>query len=254
VPKIEDLLQRRTDLSTFLVHFTRTQDGRTSRQRLLNMLVEERLHTGRPLGMASEQAVALQDQQVSFFRSQQVVCFTETPLEHAWMMVEDIEGRAVAFGSYGLAFTKTWGRSQGINPVWYLDISARSIDWLTKPVNRMVEAAIQAANYDHDIFKLTPYVEQMGPTKVGRKEFWWEREWRLAGRDLLFRASDVVAALAPANQHTLLAAELEVLRQQQSIAPNYFANLRFIDPRWGLERIIARLAGVPDNVAGPFPH
>lgn len=41
--RIEDLLHRRTDLSTFLVHFTRTKEGEAARLRLLRILGERRL-------------------------------------------------------------------------------------------------------------------------------------------------------------------------------------------------------------------
>ena len=47
------------------------------------------------------------------------------------MMCEEIESRQITFSAYGIAVTKTWGRSRGINPVWYLDISRRGAEWLT---------------------------------------------------------------------------------------------------------------------------
>ncbi len=246
VAKVEDLLHRRTDLSTFLVHFTRQRDIVSARQRLLMILRDGRLRRGQALGMAMKQANDRRLTRPGFYQSQQVICFTETPLEHAWMMCESIETRLINFGPYGIAVTKTWGRSEGINPVWYLDISRRGVDWLTGPVNRIVADALQAGNYAHDIFRLTPLIEQMGPTGDKRKEFWWEREWRLAGRDLPFTPGDIVAILAPANQHASLQVDLAAL-------PHY-ANVRMIDPRWGLERIVAKLAGVADSMAGPWPR
>lgn len=251
--RIEDLLQRRTDLSTFLVHLTRTSDDLSARDRLLNILVEGRLRCGQVLGMAADKANEHRDRQPALFASQQVVCFTETPLEHAWMMCAQIETRQIDFSSYGLAFTKTWGRSKGINPVWYLDISARGIEWLTEPVNRIVAEAIAAGRFDHDIFKLTPFLEQMGPTAVARKEFWWEREWRLARRDLWFEPPDIVVVLVPSDDQAALLVDLDSLRQRGGIRQGYFAGLSLIDPLWGLERIIAKLADVPDRLAGPFP-
>jgi hypothetical protein len=42
--------------------------------------------------------------------TQEVVCFTETPLEHAWIMCQQIEGRSVQFDGHGVAFTKTFAR------------------------------------------------------------------------------------------------------------------------------------------------
>lgn len=253
--KIEDLLHRRTDLSTFLVHFTRTHGGRSAKQRLTSILWEDRIRASTPMGMAAKFALEVQGDRPRFFRSQCVVSLTETPLEHAWMMCHEIEARQHEFAPYGIAFTKAWGRSKGINPVWYLDISRRGIDWLTKPVNAMVTAAVEAGDYRHEIFKLAPYMEQMGPIGGGRvKEFWWEREWRLAGSDLQFRPRDVVAVLAPARYHESIASDLEDLCIEDGVDPDYYGDLHYIDPTWGLERIIARLANVPDEEAGPYPQ
>jgi hypothetical protein len=253
VARIEDLLQRRTDLSTFLVHFTRTSDDQSAREHLLNILIEGQLRCGHVLGMAADAADQFKDRQPQFFESQRVVCFTETPLEHAWMMCEHIETRQIDFSPYGLAFTKAWGRSKGINPVWYLDISARGIEWLTEPVNRIVAEAIAAGRFDHDIFKVTPFLEQMGPTELAHKEFWWEREWRVARRDIWFEPSDTVVVLVPADDHAAFLRDLDTLRQARTVRQGYFDVLSLIDPRWGLERIIAKLADVPDRDAGPFP-
>jgi hypothetical protein len=252
--KIEDLLQRRSDLSTFLVHFTRDHDGRSAKQNLTRILVEKRLRLGKPLGMAA--SVAERERgRPAFYKSQQVVSFTETPLQHAWMMCEDIEGRSIGFKPYGIALSKARGRTKGINPVWYLDISRRGIDWLTVPINSLVKRAIEEENFRAEVFKITPYIEQMGPTSSGRpKEFWWEREWRWAGRDIHFVRKDIVVVLAPTRYHDSIAADLEASAIQNGTNPAYYADVPFIDPSWGLERIIARIAGVPDWEAGPYPR
>lgn len=252
--RIEDLLHRRTDLSTFLVHFTRDDQAISARTRLLSIVIQGALRKGRALGMAARPVEFLKGTQPAFYESQRVVCFTETPLEHAWMMCESIDGRAISFSPYGLAFTKTWGRLSGINPVWYLDISARGIDWLTKPINSLVTTALEQGGCAHDIFKITPYIEQMGPIGIGRKEFWCEREWRLAGRDLTFRPQELVALLVPMNDHRGFLADLEAFRAQAGWREDYFGDLRMLDATWGLERMVASLAGVPDNLAGPWPY
>lgn len=95
------------------------------------------------------------------------------------------------------------------------------------------------------IAEIAPFIETMGP--VGhpprRREFWWEREWRHRG-DLSFSITDVVAAFAPAHRHGDIRAELDRLG---------VAEPRLLDPRWGLERMIAALADVPGDFAGPLP-
>lgn len=191
--------------------------------------------------------------------TQQTVCFTETPLEHAWMMCRPIAGRRFKFNGYGLAFTKTFARGRGVNPVWYLDISQRGHEWLTEPVRRLVDAAEASATSKDtgatdgsvlafaDILQLTPFIEQMGPTTDGRKEFWWEREWRHVG-DLAFTPDHVVVAFAPEDQQSSLRARLT------EATTDWYEDLTFVDVNWGLERIIGALANVDTADLGPFPQ
>ncbi|HUK73351.1 MAG TPA: abortive infection system antitoxin AbiGi family protein [Streptosporangiaceae bacterium] len=253
---IEDLLNRRTDLSTFLVHFTRDTQAppATARDNLLNILQSRRLEARNTYGMAK----SLAERFPAVADTQNTVCFTETPLEHAWMMCADIEGRTHPLSGYGLAFTKSFARIQGVNPVWYLDITPTGRRWLTNPVEQLrddaVKAAIPAGAADPDpvalarslILVLTPFIDQMGnPSRIRRKEFWWEREWRHVGH-LQFATTDLVVAFAPEHEHT-------ILRDSLAGHPAYAAKTpRFVDAQWGLERMIGTLAGVPD--LGPFPQ
>jgi hypothetical protein len=167
--------------------------------------------------------------------SQRVVCFTETPLEHLYLLTQPIEGRQLQFSPYGIAFTKRTARDAGVNPVWYLDITPGH-EWLTNPLNRMIAVAVAAGDFaDSDVAQIAPYIEQMGtgigPAGPYTKEFWWEREWRhrgdlsLAGRRFIGICPE---AEIPAFQ-TLCDEE-----RQESV---------WISPSWGLEEIIARLAG-----------
>jgi hypothetical protein len=254
-PTIEELLERRTDLSTFLVHLTRdTDDGISAREHLLRILVDCTLLRGAPMGAAAMLAERHGSNQPDFRNTQRVVCFTESPLEHTWMMCANIEARRMRFAPYGVAFTKTWGRIVGVNPVWYVDVTPIGRDWLMNPVNRIVKQAEAAEHFTHDIFRLTPFIETMGRLgqEEGRrpKEFWWEREWRYAGADLTFDPRRVVAVLVPEDDQEQFATDLE---NRIELDPRYYESLRFLDPRWSLERMIAALAGVRGDLAQPFP-
>jgi hypothetical protein len=204
--------------------------------------------------------------------TQRCVCLTETPLEQVWMMTHAINLRQIQLQPYGIALTKVFGRKQGANPVWYVDITPGH-DWLTVPINRLVEISRRGESLtinspasdvsgpttrnpppDIDpILQLTPFIEQMGPIGNGsRKEFWWEREWRKVG-DLWLGArtyNNVVVAFAPEADHfhfqTDLAAAID--RDIDWVE----RKLPFLDPQWGLERMIARLAHIEDWDAGPF--
>jgi hypothetical protein len=247
IPSIESLLQRRSDLSTFLVHLTRDQEVQTGRDRLLAIVENLRIEARNPFGMAKDHEGELAE----FGLSAKTVCFTETPLEQSWMMISNIEGRSIRLSEYGLVFTKTIARKKGCNPIWYLDMTPGH-DWLTVPVNALVASAIASLRLGDtsepaiQVLKLAPFIEQMGPTTTGRKEFWWEREWRKLG-DLSFLPSDVVALFAPESDH-------KALRRQIYSLPDWADQLpKILDPNWGQERMIGVLAGIPSDQLGPFP-
>ena len=254
MPTIESLLHRRTDLSTFLVHFSRDTEmpSATARDNLLSILRSQRLEARNTYGMAKDLAAKFPE----VAAAQNTVCFTETPLEHAWTMCADIEGRSIRFNGYGLAFTKAFARRQGVNPVWYLDITPGH-DWLTNPIKQLITEAVRTATPDGatdpspvtlasaPALQLTPFIDQMGNPSGIRKEFWWEREWRHVG-DLRFAAKDLVVVFAPEHEHG-------TVRDSLAEDPDYEAVMpKLMDTQWGLERMIATLAGVSD--LGPFPQ
>lgn len=255
---IEDLLHRRSDLSTFLVHFTRDSGETTAQENLLSILTNRTLEARTAFGMTTPLFRMTYPEAA---KTQKVVCFTETPIEHAWMMCRNIKDREFKFNGYGLAFTKTWARRQGVNPVWYLDQTPGwgipgGRKWLATPFNTLIDEAETAATGEDGkvdesalklapILRLAPFVEQMGPMKyVGRKEFWWEREWRYVG-NLAFDAKEVVVVFAPQDQH-------DEIRQALKAKAMLRVGARLVDANWSLERIIGTLAGVSD--LGPFPR
>jgi hypothetical protein len=231
---IRDVLNRRTDLSTFVVHLTRDCGERTARQALDSIMRERVLRAQTPMGWAKEQDHPTDLRQ----QSQRVVCFSETPLEHIYSLVAEIEGRAIRLAPYGVAFTKLGARRLEINPLWYVDMTPGH-DWnLRHAVESLRDDAIASGNFhDEPIARLTPFFEQMGTWPGGRqKEFWWEREWRHVG-DLRLPDRGVIW-LCPEE-------EMESVRVAAGDAP-------VIDPRWGLEQIIAHLAGFPPEDVTPF--
>ncbi|MGL5861365.1 MAG: abortive infection system antitoxin AbiGi family protein [Phycicoccus sp.] len=203
---IEHLLHRRGDLSTFLTHLTRGAGERSAFDNLLDIIRKGKVEARTAFGPAKDHEQHL----AGSAATQKAVCFTETPLEHLWMMVEQIDGRAIQFEPYGLAITKTTGRRAGANPVWYTDITPGH-DWPMKAMNEAVKQAVARADCDghtnpnflreEPIFRITPWIEQMGPMNNGdRKDFWWEREWR-AVDNFAVRPESVVAVFAPEGEH-----------------------------------------------------
>lgn len=232
--KIEDLLSKRSDLSTFLVHLTRSHAGVTAKERLHRIITSQRLDIGDAMGLAVSTLAAGQLNA----DSQRCVCFTETPLENVKFMLGAIEGRQCQFEPYGVAITKRQGRENGVNPIWYVDITPGH-DWLTGPLNNLVDEALASGKpfKDCPISKITPFIEQMGtgakPEGGGyRKEFWWEREWRSTSSvSLGWR----FLVLCPEEEFDGLNEIVKLL--------DVALKVKFIDPRWSLEQIIASLAG-----------
>lgn len=230
---IRRLVARRTDLSTFLVHLTRSSGGQQAADRLESILRAEVIEARTMFGAAKG---ALEGRGIQL-ASQKCVCFTETPLEYMHLLIEPIDGRAIQFERYGIAFTKKVGRQWGVNPVWYLDITPGH-DWLTVPVNQLIEDALDIEGFDEStIARLCPFIEQMGTGDEYRKEFWWEREWRYQGN---FHLPRQVLILCPEN---------EIVRYRRVVQETRGGTPAFMDPSWGLEEIIGRLAGfLPDEI------
>ncbi len=232
--RIQDLLHRRTDLSTFLVHFTR---GDSAIGNLLLMLKNHQIDARTAYGMAR----VLDDRTAGTEVGQKTVCFTDTPLEHCWMMVRDIERRSWKFRPYGVAFTKSFARSRGCNPVWYID-QTPGHTWLTQAVNRIVNVTRQQCDEDQrldpetlDILRITPFFEQSGEGK----DFSWEREWRFRGDFNFGHPCNVMAVFAPEDVHPWLTEAIALLSDDWKAR-----RVPILDPEWGLERMLVAMSGV----------
>lgn len=242
MPGIEEILHRRTDLSTFLVHLTRDHGGISARDRLTAIYDERVLECGSAMGWAADE----DDPADTAAQSQRVVCFTETPLEHVWLMTQPIEGRRNQFAPYGVALPKYLGRKLGVNPVWYVDMTPGR-DWaISEALNELHLMAAESDDFHaQPEARIFPFIEGMGVWPNRTKEFWWEREWRHVGS--LYLPGDRCLFLCPE-------AEIDEFVQPETLSPRAAARARrqFIDPAWGLERIITHLAGIPKSDTTPF--
>src|ERR1043166_5874079 len=130
-----DILNRRSDLSTFLVHLTRETDGALASENLRSIILERKIRARSVFGHLRTH---LQEKNHNL-DSQKCVCFTETPLEYTHLLVAEIANRDFTFSKYGLALTKKVARLRGVNPVWYVDITQPPVgyrDWLATPLDR----------------------------------------------------------------------------------------------------------------------
>jgi hypothetical protein len=160
--------------------------------------------------------------------------------------VQRIPKRKFRLSPYGLAFTKMKARELGANPIWYLDITPGH-DWLMNPINQLIESEMKRRRRFRNapLSKVTPFIEQMGSgtgqSGYGyRKEFWWEREWRYRG-DFCFPIQDVALGFAPESR----------IEGFEKYTAKLGRKIPFVDPRWSMEKTIARLAGCKGTLT-PF--
>jgi hypothetical protein len=262
--KIREVLSRRNDLSTFVVHLTRDieeldNEGRPffiPAEQSLRWIIEQRsLKAFSPMGWAKTEDEAANAAR----QSQRVVCFSETPLEHIYSLVAEIEDRErdIKLEPYGLALAKLTARRSGINPVWYVDMTggAASHGWdIVKALDRLRDGVVaddragRSDFHSHDLARLFPFIEAMG-SWPGRnpKEFWWEREWRHRGDLDLGPLWAKIIWLSPADSHADFQRRVEATTPAGEVPSRVF-----IDPTWGLEEIIAKLAGLADEDISVF--
>ncbi len=239
---IRDVLNRRNDLSTFVAHLTRDREGRDARENLARIISQRQLIASTPMGWAAAGPSP---------HSQRVVSFSETPLEHIYSLVADIAGRQIRLRPYGLAFTKLRARDIGANPVWYVDRTAGARhQWaLAQAIDAALAQLDTPAKFDASpLARVFPFLEPMGTWPDRQREFWWEREWRHLG-DLQFRLRDVALWLCPEEQ--IEDFEAQILGEQHAAGEQPLVHPQLIDPRWGLEQIIATLIGHGADVT-PF--
>ena len=231
---IGDLLNRRADLSTFLVHLTKGDDPKASLTSILN---DRRIKAVSAMGWAKIEATSLGPNAEA---TQKVVCFSETPLDQIYSLFADIARRQVRLKPYGLAFTKIVARGKGTNPVWYVDMTPGYTWAICAALNTMRTEACasdETAFVAHPGSAIFPFCERMG-TWNGKPqhEFWWEREWRHKG-DYWFFDQEIALVLAPEADHM----------DFEALIPG-----KVIDPSWGLERTIAKLVGLSASDVTPF--
>jgi hypothetical protein len=242
---IDDVLNRRNDLSTFIAHFTRASAGATAAENLRSILGSRRLEARTPFGWARTQAASAGG---AVAASQSCVCFSEAPLEHLYSLVTPVAGRQVRLEPYGVALTKYDARRIGVNPVWYVDMTPGH-DWAqARALDRLRDDAFVDDFTTHPAASVLPFFESMGTWRHSRREFAWEREWRKIG-DVPLPLELPVLWLCPEDQIKDFAA---AARQRREEVGNLPVTEHFVDPRWSTDRIISSLmtaGGARERVA-----
>jgi hypothetical protein len=239
---IQEVLFRRGDLSTFVVHLCRDyEDGSQAKDNLKSIITEGVLLARTARGWARHV------DQSERGDSQNVVCFTETPLDHLDLQTGNIKKRRYQFQPFGLAFTKMQARRRGINPVWYVD---RTPGHGWKPyhaLNALKDEAVATGFTDHPVSDMLPFIEEMYTLNENVYEWWWEREWRHLGPLSFAPGKDVAFYICPESEMTEFNKMLQQTKRDAGAPPP-----PCIDARWGLERILAHLMNLRPDEISPF--
>jgi len=103
---VAEILNRRSDLSTFVVHLTKATTDATAHENLVSILATRTIEARSPMGWKGRLGAA-------DMACLKVVCFSETPLEHTYTLFQDIAGRDIHLSTYGVAFTRDVARRYG---------------------------------------------------------------------------------------------------------------------------------------------
>lgn len=239
--EISEILRGRSDLSAFLVHFTRGENSETN---IKNMLDAGRIEARRAHGW---------DREVLNTAEVHSVCFTETPMEHLSLLCGEIEGRTIQLTEWGLAFSKYQARLLGANPVGYVHGfpnqggGAYQMATALEGLRNALDADLKGTADLPVHLRRAAEIVLSGTQRMSRSgnpnEWWWEREWRRIGH-FDFDISSVAFGLCPRER---------VGDMEQWSVDMIDTRLRWISPSWTVEETIGHLADVQED-EDPWPR
>jgi len=201
-----------TDMSNFVVHFTREYGGKSPYENILRILHSKTIKARNAFGIGKSEAPNTQ--------SQKVACFSEVPLH---LLSRFAEKRS----SYGIVFPKDMVIHRKGNPILYA--------YKDHPATTALRAIMQQAKTvaEHAIWSVTPFVDAPGKYAHGSYFFEWEREWRAVG-DYKFQTDEVALLILPEKQHEKARAFFKAAKKENT-GPSY--DCPFIDPYWKHKKI-----------------
>jgi hypothetical protein len=247
----EQLLEKRGDLSPYLIHLTRTgqwkrwkdvhnlpqDDFQTidAKQALERVLQNRKIEARTPYGYFNFKVPYQRGTRTLNPNSQvqrswlRAVCFTETPIDHVYLQTLDIQGRQLHFQPYGLAFAESTIRAKGGNPITYVDTTNANV--------RLSLDSIPTSSICQNMRHLMPFIEGFGPpwfqppSSPSEIDFRWEREWRIAG-DFTFEAQQIAYGICPTSETGYF----------EALTGN---TIPFVDPTQHIELVKMKLRSYP---------
>jgi hypothetical protein len=219
----EELRDKKRDYSPFLVHLTRDCEedieefghvSITAKEILKQILEEQTLRAFEYKCLFNDDINSLSISMKDLFR---VTCFTETPLDQIDILMRKVYGRDITFSPHGLVFKKEYISQKGGNPVFYAGRGLFDTLW------QLYEDA-KNRDFSPSAHKFLALVNRCDE----KYDFHWEREWRIVG-NLEFELEELYCGLCP--------------RDEIDEFENRFRPVKFIDPYWGINKILAKLIG-----------
>jgi hypothetical protein len=202
-----------TDMSQYLVHFTKDYKEKTAYENMLSILYKRVIRARNPYGIGRKSAPDK--------ATQKVVCFSEVPLGKVTRIAKHRS-------EYGIVFQKDLLIHWGGNPIMYA--------YKDRVANLAFQELMDEALHDGSaaIWKITPFID--APGKYGASDYFfeWEREWRKVGH-FEFDKDDVEFLIIPEKLHDKARAFFVEAKRENS-GPSYDCPL--IDASWDEERRI----------------
>jgi hypothetical protein len=224
----------RRDISQYVVHLTRDYNGTLARDNLLSILADLTIEARNPYGVAIAHLKLIGRATDAALKTQRVVCFSETPPDDLYGLINPGIWRRYKFRPYGVAFTREYALDHGANAVWYLNSYVGQIQhrWLAKDVNDLIDAVAIPGSAEEGglafagstIARLTPFMEVVGSWDTMKKDFTFEREWRRRD-DFTFGAADVAAVIVPPGEIESIRLALGTLWDATRVAQLTFLEL-----------------------------
>ena len=208
----EHFLQKKRDYSPYLVHLTR-QGEFSPAKGVLECILDEGLIAYNHYCIFKDEINKLGKNVQDKFK---VVCFTETPIDLIEILLERVQGRSTLFEPYGLVFKKDYIRDKSGNPVFYITGDLSASLW-----NLFKDAS--SNEFSKEEYKVLALINKCDEDI----DFHWEREWRIVG-NLEFKIADIYCGLSE---------EKHILYFEKKY------DLKFIDPHWGINKILDKLVG-----------
>lgn len=230
-------LKDRTDISDFIIHFTRDNNGISALDNLINILNEMKI---KAYGHHCLFNKSLNKQSDDIRQKFNVACFTETPLQNL-KSTFSMQNKQKHFKPYGIVFEKDLlndyysvdiiNKLNHPNPVFYLSCDNKKLtQYFYEQYKQWLEDFNNHKTNDFHLFgALVNLVNE-------EHNFIWEREWRTVG-DYKFITPDIVVVIVPEKEH-------EVIREKVN---NFSESITLIDIDWSFETLLRKISSFAWN-------